>query len=191
MTAFLDISRTLSGVVVSLAICGCTAGGSRLFGPGSGGKLPRDARIGLVALQQCGEGYLSRLKPEQYKRDKKAAFLLTCTQLGYPATFHAGLRQGLEKRLGKDLVSVRAGAPFSAKDVLKDAEQLGLEYLLIGDLLAMGETAKEAAILSQLVAMRVADRKVVLKIRIKKTASLGELQHVIDEVADELFDQAF
>lgn len=191
MTALLKSLRAWAGIVVALAICGCVTVGSDLRRLSGVGRLPRDARIGLVELKQCGEGYLASLDPDGYGQDPKATFLLTCTQLGYPGIFYNGLRQRLEERLGKKLVHVRLDNPFRPKVVLRDAEKLGLDYLLVGDLLAMGETTTEAVILTRLFAIRVADRKVVLKGRIKKTAARGKMQNVIDAVADELYQKAF
>lgn len=191
MAALLKSLRGSAGIFVTLAICGCVAVGSdspRLSGVGS---LPRDARIGLVELKQCGEGYLASLDPADYGHDSKATFLLTCTKLGYPGIFHDGLRQRLEERLGKKLVHVSSEKPFRPKGVLEDAEKLGLDYLLVGDLLAMGETTTEAVILTRLFALRMADRKVVLKGRVKKSDARGNMQNVIEAVADELFAKAF
>lgn len=183
--------RSWTGIVVALALCGCAAVGTdmrRTYGIGS---LPQDARIGLVEFRQCGASYLDRLNSDYYGQDTKAAFLLSCTEMGYPRTFSETLRQRLEERLGRKLVRVRSDKPFMAKAVTRDAEKLGLDYVLGGDLLAMGETATEAVVSTQLFAVRVTDRKVVLQGRIKKTAARGSMQNVIDAVADELFMKAF
>jgi hypothetical protein len=95
------------------------------------------------------------------------------------------------QRLGKKLVRVNSDKPFMAKVALRDAGKQGLDYVLAGDLLAMGDTANEAVVSAQLFAVRVSDRKVVLQGRVRKTGSRGTMQNVIDAVADELFDKAF
>ena len=191
MTAPMSKLRALAGIVVALVICGCSSVGTELRRVDDIGKLPHDARIGLVEFTQCGAGYLDRLNPDYYWQDAKATFLLTCTEMGYPGTFHDRLLQRLEERLGRKLVRIRSDKPFLAKVVLKDAEKLGLDYVLGGELLAMGETAKEDVISAHLFVARVDDRKVVLKGRVKKTAARGRMQNIIDEVADELFVKAF
>ena len=183
--------RAWTGVVVALALCGCAAVGMDLRRPSVVDKLPQDAKIGLVEFRQCGASYLDRLNTDYYGRDSKAAFLLSCTEMGYPRAFHDRLRQRLEERLGKKLVRVKSDKPFIAKVVTSDAEKLGVDYVLGGDLLAMGETAGGAVVSTQLFAVRVADRKVVLQGRFKKTDARGKLQNVIDAVADELFMKAF
>ena len=183
--------RAWTGILAALALCGCAAVGSDLRRPGGVNRLPLDARIGLVEFRQCGAAYLDRLNPDYYGKDTKATFLLSCTQMGYPKAFHDGLLQRLEERLGKKLVRVRTDKPFSAKEVLRDAEKLGLDYVLGGDLSAMGETGDEAVVSAQLFALSVANRKVVLHGRIKKSDSRGRMPNVIDAVADELFLKAF
>ena len=183
--------RAWSGIVVALAVCGCAAVGTDMRRPGSVGSLPQDAKIGLVEFTQCGAGYLDRLNPDYYWQDAKANFLLSCTEMGYPGTFHDGLRQRLEERLGKKLVPVRSDKPFLARVVLRDAEKLGLDYVLGGELLAMGETAREDVVSAHLFAVRVVDRKVVLQGRVTKTGPRGRMQNIIDAVADGLFVKAF
>lgn len=183
--------RALAGIVVALVICGCSSVGTELRRVDEVGKLPQNARIGLVEFTQCGAGYLDRLNPDYYWQDAKATFLLTCTEMGYPRTFHDRLLHRLEERLGRKLVRIRSDKPFLAKVVLKDAEKLGLDYVLGGELLAMGETAKEDVVSAHLFVVRVDDRKIVLKGRVKKTAARGRMQNIIDEVADELFMKAF
>lgn len=178
-------------VVAALAVCGCAADGTELRRLDGIGKLPRDARIGLTEFRQCGAAYLDRLNPDYYEQDRKALFLLTCTEFGFPKTFHDGLRQRLEQRLGKKLVRVNSDKPFMAKAALRDAGKQGLDYVLAGDLLAMGDTADEAVVSAQLFAVRIADRKVVLQGRVRKTGPRGNMQNVIDAVADELFEKAF
>ena len=193
MTASMKRLRAWAGVVVvALAICGCAAGGGAALRRLDGvGRLPQDAKIGLAEFRQCGAAYLDRLNPEYYGQDAKAKFLFTCTEMGYPNAFQEGLRLRLEARLGKRLVRVKSDKPFMAKSVLRDAEKLGLDYVLSGDLLAMGETGKEAVASAQLFVVRVADRKVILQGWVKKTAERGKMQNVIDAVADELFAKAF
>src|SRR5512144_572547 len=123
MTAPMKRFRAFAGiVVVTLAICGCAAGGKELHRLDGVGKLPQDARIGLVEFKQCGAGYLDRLNPEYYGQDVKAKFLLTCTERGYPKEFQDGLRQRLEERLGRKLARVKSDKPFLPKAVLRDAE---------------------------------------------------------------------
>lgn len=178
-------------VVLVLVICGCVADGTGLRRPDGMGKLPQDARIGLAEFKQCGAAYLDRLNPDYYEQDRKALFLLTCTEYGFPRTFYDGLRQRIEQRLGKKLVRVNSDKPFMAKVALRDAGKQGLDYVLAGDLLAMGDTADEAVVSAQLFAVSVSDRKVVLQGRVRKTGPRGTMQNVIDAVADELFDKAF
>jgi hypothetical protein len=177
--------------VVVAALCGCVASGTGLHRLGDVAALPRDARIGLVEFRKCGAGYLDRLNPEYYEQDRNARFLLTCTELGHPRTFSDALRQRIEQRLGKKLTRVRSDKTFSAKVVLRDAEKLGLDYVLGGDLLAMGDSETEALVSTQFFVVRVADRKVVLQGMVRKTGARGRIQNIIDEVADELFEKAF
>jgi len=192
MAAPMKIFRSWAVVVVVLAsLCGCVAGGTDLHRLSDVGALPRDARIGLVEFRKCGAGYLDRLNPDYYEQDRNARFLLTCTELGHPWTFSDSLRQRLEQRLGKKLVRVKSDKPFSAKVVLRDAEKLGLDYVLGGDLLAMGDSESEALVSTQFFGVRVADKKVVLQGMVRKTGARGRTENVIDAVADELFDKAF
>jgi hypothetical protein len=188
--------RLTRGLVAAalLTLAGCSTGAGskgglrRLDGAG---PIPAEARIGLTEFHRCGGAYLDRLNPAYYDEDVKAAFLLECTELGYPRTFQSRLRQRLEERLGKKLVLVRSERPFLPKAVLHDAEQQGLDYVLAGDLLGMGETASETLVSTYLFAVRVADRKVVLLGRVKKGGAPGRMESVIDEVADVLFARAF
>ena len=188
----MKIYRAFAGFVAAvLFICGCAAGGRELHRPEGAGRLPLTAKIGLTEFKRCGAAYLDRLNPTYYGQDAKAGFLLECTELGYPKTFQNRLRQRLEERLGKKLAMVRSDKPFLAKTVLHDGEKQGLDYVLAGDLLAMGETAREAVAASQLYAVRVADRKVVRLGLVKKTDARGKMQNVIDAVADELYVKVF
>lgn len=180
------------GVVAAvLTICGCVASGTGFRRLDDVGRLPQDARIGLAEFRQCGASYLDRLNPDYYGQDRKALFLLTCTEYGHPKAFHDGIHQRLEQRLGKKIVRVNTDKPFMLKVVLRDAEKLKLDYVVAGDLLAMGDTADEAVVSAQLFVVRVADRKVVLQGRDRKTGPRGTLQNVIKAVADELYEKAF
>lgn len=192
MVSLLTSLRNWSATLVAgLIVCGCVAVKPEVQRHDTLARLPRDARIGLTDFTRCGAGYLDRLNGDSFGQDRRAQFLRTCTEFGYPGMFHEGLRQRLEKRLGKKLVRVKSDRPFMAKSVLRDGEQLNLDYVLAGDLLAMGETPNEAVVATQLFVVRVSDRKVVLKEMVRKNGSRGKLQEVVDAVADELYDSSF
>lgn len=180
------------GVIAAAAVLsGCAGGGSDLRRPAGTDLIPRQARVGLVEFRQCGAAYLDRLNPDYYRQDRTARFMLTCTELGYPRTFHDGLRQRLESRLGRKLVRVTTEKSFMPKVVLRDAEKLKLEYVIAGDLLAMGDTADESVVSAQLFALQVADRKLVLQGTVRKSGPKGSMQQVVENVADAVFAKAF
>lgn len=155
------------------------------------GGLPEGAKIGLVDITQCGAGYMSRLGPDDFGQDRKVRFLRTCTEFGYPRTFHDEFQHRLEQRLGKKLARIATDRPFMAKAVAGEAEKLGLDFAVAGDLLAMGETGNEAVVAAQLFVVRVVDGKVVVQGVVKKNGPRGTLPKVVDAVADLLYDRSF
>lgn len=153
--------------------------------------LPKDARIGLTAFTSCGGSYLDKLDPKKYKEDAKAVFYLACTDLGYPQIFSKRLQQRLEERLGRKLVTVKENKPFKPKQVLHQADKLGLEYVIAGDLLYMGAKENKAIVSSLFYLIRVIDAKIVVVGRVHKSGPIRRSQKVIDDVADELFARSF
>ena len=181
-------------LVVLLLVCGCAAGGfdslslHRLVDVGA---LPRDARIGMTEFTVCGGSYLDKLNLDYHEQDAKAIFYHKCTELGHPQTFSHRLRQRLEEKLGRKLVLVKTDKSFKPKPVLRDAEKLGLEYVVAGDLLYLGEADNKTVVSAVFYLIRVADGKIVVVGRVKKDGDKGMLPKVIDDVADELFAKAY
>jgi len=181
-------------LIALLLVCGCATGGVdslALRRADDVGPLPRDARVGLTEFTVCGGSYLDKLKRDRQGQDAKAAFFHTCTELGHPQTFSRRLRQRLEERLGRKLVPVRTDKPFKPKQVLRAADKLGLEYVIAGDLLYLGEADNRTVVSVLLYLIRVADGKTVVVGRAMKDGAIGQVLKVIDEVADELFAKAF
>gem|GEM_PF-1845170 len=181
-------------LVALLLVCGCATGGVdslALRRQDNVAALPRDARVGLTEFTVCGGSYLDRLKRDQQGQDAKAAFYRTCTDLGHPQTFSHRLRQRLEERLGRKLVPVKADKSFKPKQVLRSADKLGLEYVIAGDLLYLGEAEGRTVVSVLFYLVRVADAKTVVVGRVMKDGAIGKVLQVIDEVADELFATAY
>ena len=190
--------KTYSGwiglLVVLLLLCGCATVGVdslALRRQDDVKALPRDARVGLAEFTVCGGSYLDKLKRDQQGQDAKAAFFRTCTELGHPQTFSRRLRQRLEERLGRKLVPVRTEKPFKPKQVLRSADKLGLEYVIAGDLLYLGEADNRTVVSALLYLIRVEDGKTMVVGRVMKDGEIGKVLQVIDEVADELYDKAY
>ena len=183
------------GLLVSLLlVCGCATVGFdsiALHRLDNVGALPRDARIGLTEFTVCGGSYLDKLNLEYHEQDAKAVFYHKCTELGHPQTFSHRLRQRLEERLGRKLVQVRADKSFKPKPVLNTADKLGLEYVIAGDLLYLGEADNKTVVSALFYLIRVADGKIVVVGRVKKDGDIGKVFKVIDDVADELFSKAY
>ena len=181
-------------LIALLLVCGCATGGVdslALRRADDVGPLPRDARVGLTEFTVCGGSYLDMLKRDRQGQDAKAAFFHTCTELGHPQTFSRRLRQRLEERLGRKLVPVRTDKPCKPKQVLRAADKLGLEYVIAGDLLYLGEADNRTVVSVLLYLIRVADGKTVVVGRVMKDGAIGQVLKVIDEVADELFAKAY
>jgi hypothetical protein len=181
----------LAGV---LLVCGCAtfAGNTRdLHRLKDVGALPKDARIGMTVFTVCGGSYLDKLNPEYYGQDAKAIFYRACTDLGHPQTFSNRFRQRLEERFGRKLVVVKEDKPFKPKQVLRDAEKLGLDYVIAGDLHYIGEKDSNTVVSAAFYLISVADAKIVVVGRVRKNGPIGQVEKVIDEVADELFVTSF
>ena len=181
-------------LVALLLICGCATGGVdslALHRADDAGALPGDARVGLTEFTVCGGSYLDKLKRDRQGQDAKAAFFHTCTELGHPQTFSRRLRQRLEERLGRKLVQVRTDKSFKPKQVLRSADKLGLEYVIAGDLLYLGEADNRTVVSALFYLIRVADGKTMVVGRVKKEGAIGQVLKVIDDAADELFAAAY
>ena len=181
-------------LVALLLVCGCATGGVdslALRRQDDVAALPRDARVGLTEFTVCGGSYLDKLKRDRQGQDAKADFFHTCTELGHPQTFSRRLRQRLEERLGRKLVPVRTEKPFKPKQVLRSADKLGLEYVIAGDLLYLGEADNRTVVSALFYLIRVADGKTMVVGRVMKDGAIGQVLQVIDEVADELYDKAY
>ncbi len=155
------------------------------------GALPKDARVGMTDFTACGGSYLDKLNLDYHEHDPKAIFYHKCTDLGHPQTFSRRLRQRLEEKLGRKIVLVKTDKSFKPKQVLRDADKLGLEYVVAGDLLYLGEADNKTVVSSLFYLISVADRKIVAVGRVKKEGAIGKVLNVIDDVADELFDKAY
>lgn len=184
-------------LLVLLLICGCATGtvgtvnSKSLRRLDNVGALQKDARLGMTEFTVCGGTYLDKLNPDYYEQDAKAVFYHKCTELGHPQTFSNRLRLRLEEKLGRKIVLVKADKSFKAKLVLRDAKKLGLEYVVAGDLIYLGEEDNKTVVSVLLYLIRVADGKLVVVGRVKKDGAIGKVLKVIDDVADELFAKAF
>lgn len=190
--------KTNSGLagllVVLLLICGCATGTvnqSTLRRLDKVGTLPMNARVGMTDFTVCGESYLDKLNPDKHKQDAKAVFYRTCTKLGHPQTFSNRLQLRLEEKFGRKIVLVKAGKSFMPKLVLREAKKQGLDYVIAGDLLYLGEADNKTVVSALLFLIRVADGKLMVVGRVKKEGAIGKVLDVIDEVADELFARAY
>jgi hypothetical protein len=153
--------------------------------------LPKDARVGLTDFIVCGGSYLDKLNPGYHKQDAKAIFFHSCTELGHPQTFSHRFRQRLEERLGRKLVSVKSDKPFKPKQVMRDAEKLGLDYVIAGDLLYLGERDNKTVVSALFYFINLTEAKIVVVGQAKKEGPIGQVNKVIDDVADELFALAY
>jgi len=181
-------------LVVLLLLCGCATVGVdslALHRSGDVKALSRDARVGLTDFTVCGGSYLDKLTREQQRQDAKAVFFRTCTELGHPQTFSHRLRTRLEERLGRKLVPVRMDKSFKPKQVLRSADKLGLEYVIAGDLLYLGEADNRTVVSVLFYLIRVEDGKTMVVGRVNRDGEIGKVLRVIDEVADELYDKAY
>lgn len=184
-------------LLVLLLICGCATG---TVGTASSNSLRRldnvvalqkDARLGMAEFTVCGGTYLDKLNPDYYEQDAKAIFYHKCMELGHPQTFSNRLRLRLEEKLGRKIVLVKKDKSFKPKLVLRDAKKLGLEYVVAGDLLYLGEEDKKTVVSVLLYLIRVSDGKLVVVGRVKKEGAIGRVLKVIDDVADELYAKAY
>ncbi|MGB9082647.1 MAG: hypothetical protein WCD00_15230 [Desulfuromonadaceae bacterium] len=181
-------------LVVLLLICGCATGGggsSTLRRLDNVGPLPLNARVGMTDFTVCGGNYLDKLNPDQRQQDAKAVFYRACTELGHPKTFSARMRLRLEEKHGRKLVLVKGDKSFKPKPVLRDAKKLGLDYVVAGDLLYLGEAEGNTVVSALLYLIRVSDGKLMVVGRVKKEGAIGKVLDVIDDVADELYARAY
>jgi len=175
-------------------VCGCATGtvnSTALRRLNDVGALPKDARIGMTEFTVCGGRYLDKLSLDYHEQDAKAIFFHKCTDLGYPQTFSNRLRLRLEEKLARKLVLVKADKSFKPKQVLRDADKQGLEYVVAGDLLYLGEADNKTVVSALFYLIRVADGKIVVVGRVKKDGAIGKVLKVIDDVADELFAKVY
>lgn len=187
----------LAALLVSLAalllLCGCATGGggtSTLRRLDNVGPLPVNVRIGMTDFTVCGGSYLDKLNPDQRQQDAKAVFYRACTELGHPKTFSARMRLRLEEKLGRKLVLVKVDKSFTPKPVLREAKKVGLEYVVAGDLLYLGEADGNTVVSALLYLIRVSDAKLMVVGRVKKEGGIGKVLDVIADVADELYARA-
>lgn len=181
-------------MVALLLVCGCATGAvnsTALHRLNDVGALPKNARVGMTEFTVCGGSYLDKLNLDYHEQDAKAIFFHKCTELGHPQTFSRGLRLRLEEKLGRKLVLVKSDKPFKPKLVLRDADKVGLEYVVAGDLLYLGEADNKTVVSALFYLIRVADRKIVVVGRVKKEGARGNVLKVIDDVADELFAKVY
>jgi len=155
------------------------------------GAQPKNARVGMTEFTVCGGSYLDKLSLEYHAQDAKAVFYHKCTEIGHPQTFSRRLRLRLEEKLGRKLVRVKADKPFKPNLVRRDANSVGVDYVVAGDLLYLGEAEGKTVVSALLYLMRVADGKLVVVGWVKKDGAIGKVLNVIDDVADELFDKAY
>jgi TolB-like protein len=182
------------GLLVALLLNGC-AGGilnsrelHRLEGVDS---LPRESRIGMTEFTVCGGGYLETLAHESLKQDQKAIFFHKCTELDNPRIFTTRLRHRLEQRLGRKLEMVETDKSYKPQQVMHDAEKRGVQYVIAGDLLYLGEKDNKTVVTALFYLISVSDKKIVVVGRVKKDGPMGKVLKVIDDVADELFAKAY
>ena len=181
-------------LVVLLLICGCATGGggsSTLRRLDNVGPLPVNARVGMTDFTVCGGSYLDKLNIDYHRQDAKAVFYHSCTEMGHPQTFSGRLRLRLEEKLGRKLVLVKTDKSFMPKPVLREAKKLGLEYVIAGDLLYLGEAEGKTVVSALLFLIRVAYGKLIVVGRVKKEGDIGKVAAVIDDIADELFARAY
>jgi hypothetical protein len=185
----------LTGLLVALLlICGCATvpvNPAALHRLDNVGALPKNARVGMTDFTACGGSYLDKLNPDYHEQDAKAIFFHKCAELGHPQTFSNRLRLRLEEKLGKKLVLVKTDKSFKPKPVLRDAKKLGLEYVIAGDLLYLGEADNKTVVSVLFFLIRVSDGKLMVVGRVKKEGAMGKVLNVIDDVADELFAKAY
>jgi hypothetical protein len=181
-------------LVLLLLICGCATGAvntSALRRLDNVGPLPKNARVGMTDFTVCGGSYLDKLNIDYHRQDAKAVFYHSCTEMGHPQTFSGRLRLRLEEKLGRKLVLVKTDKSFMPKPVLREAKKLGLEYVIAGDLLYLGEAEGKTVVSALLFLIRVADGKLIVVGRVKKEGDIGKVAAVIDDIADELFARAY
>ncbi|MFZ2949612.1 MAG: hypothetical protein WA003_09025 [Desulfuromonadaceae bacterium] len=185
----------LAGLLAALLlVCGCATGGggsSTLRRFDNAGPLPVNARVGMTEFTVCGGSYQDKLNPDQRQQDAKAVFYRACTELGHPRTFSARMRLRLEEKFGRKLVLIKGDKSFAPKPVLREAKKLGLEYVVAGDLLYLGEAEGNTVVSALLYLIRVSDGKLMVVGRVKKEGAIGKVLDVIDDVADELYARAY
>jgi hypothetical protein len=181
-------------VVTAVIMTGCATGSTstkELRRIDNAGKLPLTAKVGMTNFSVCGGAYLDRLKPAYHEVDSKAILYLKCSARGYPALFQKRLRSRLEQKLGRKLTNVYSDKPFKANQVFREAERLGLDYVISGDQLYIGENAEILVADVLFYVISVKERKIIMLGQVKRDGSKGKLNEVIDAVADELFTKAY
>ncbi|MDD2308444.1 MAG: hypothetical protein PHH91_02565 [Desulfuromonadaceae bacterium] len=193
--ALLKTYPGLAGLLIALLLmCGCATGtvNSKALRRVEGvGALSKGARIGMTEFTVCGGSYLDKLNLDYHDHDVKALFYHKCTKIGHPQTFSDRLRMRLEEKLGRKIILVKEAKPFKPNLVLRDANRMGLEYVVAGDLLYLGEAEGKTVVSALLYLMRVSDGKLVVVGWVKKDGAIGKVLGVIDDVADELFDKTY
>lgn len=181
-------------VAMAMMLAGCATGPARtkeLRRLDNAAKLPLTAKVGMTTFNKCGGAYLDRLNREYHATDSKAILYQRCTDRGYPAAFQSRLRLRLEDRLGRKLAIVSSDKPFKANLVYKDAERLGLDYVIAGDQLYAAENDEVSVVHVLFYVISVKERKIIMLGQVKKDGGKGKMTDVIDAVADELFARAY
>lgn len=175
-------------LTILLFLAGCSTTPKELTRLDDASAIPRTARIGITEFNNCGAGYQER---HTDSHDEKIRFFKKCTTMGHPVVFSEQLRSRLEERLGKKLVAVKSAKPYKPKQVLRDAKQLKLDYIIAGDLLYLGESESKNVVESLFYIIRVQDARIILAGGVKKTGRRGDTLQLIDKMADELYFKAY
>jgi len=180
--------------LLTVMLSGCATGSTRtkeLRRLDNAAKLKFNGKVGMTNFSKCGGAYLDRLNPDYHEVDSKAVLYQKCTELGYPTVFQNKLRSRLEQNLGKRLTAVNTDKNFKANLVFKEAERLGLDYVISGDQLYLAENESNAVVSVLFYVISVSEKKIVLLGRVQKNGDKGKLPELIDAVADELFYKAY
>lgn len=181
-------------VLLAVMLSGCATGSTRtkeLRRLDNAVKLKLSGKVGMTTFTKCGGAYLDRLNPDYYEVDSKAVLYQKCTELGYPSVFQSRFKSRLESKLGRKLTAVSTDKTFKANLVYKEAERLGLDYVISGDQLYLAENDSAAVVSVLLYVINVSEKKIVLLGRVQKNGDKGKLPELVDAVADELFDKAY
>ncbi len=191
-----DTKTTHSGFALAILtilffLAGCSTTPKELTRLDDASAIPRNAKIGITKFNNCGAGYQERHTDSADSHDEKIRFFKKCTTMGHPVVFSEQLRSRLEERLGKKLVTVKSAKPYKPKQVLRDAKQLKLDYIIAGDLLYLGESESKNVVESLFYVIRVQDARIILAGGVKKTGRRGDTLQLIDKMADELYFKAY